>query len=231
MSDEKSYAEAMSLEQNVDDGDNNKKIEAALNRAHDIRKFEIDLYWKRALYFWGFQSVIFAGLVGITINIKGISNHFDFYAIIFIFLISYIGFLFSYITILANSGSKFWHANWENHIDFLESSYEGNLYKTVLSKKDKIHQIGFSPSSLNIITSYILLFFWFFILCVSLFDINQHYNLNQFSLFSFFLWGTVLLSATIFPFSVTKMTHANFPKELKEKINNKTVYYWKRNVQ
>ena len=30
------------------------KIEDALNRAHEIRKFEIGLYWQRSLFFWGF---------------------------------------------------------------------------------------------------------------------------------------------------------------------------------
>jgi tRNA A-37 threonylcarbamoyl transferase component Bud32 len=33
----------------------------ALKQALDIRKFEIDLYWKRATYFWAFIAVSFAG--------------------------------------------------------------------------------------------------------------------------------------------------------------------------
>jgi hypothetical protein len=40
-------------------GDDRQK--AALALAHDIRKFEIDLYWKRATYFWAFIAVAFAG--------------------------------------------------------------------------------------------------------------------------------------------------------------------------
>ena len=32
----------------------------ALNRAYSLRTFEIEHYWKRATYFWGFQIAIFA---------------------------------------------------------------------------------------------------------------------------------------------------------------------------
>ena len=35
---------------------------AALNRAHEIRKFEIELYWKRATYFWLLQAAVFTAL-------------------------------------------------------------------------------------------------------------------------------------------------------------------------
>ncbi len=35
-----------------------KQVEA-LKHAHDIRKFEIDLYWRRAAYFWTFIAAAF----------------------------------------------------------------------------------------------------------------------------------------------------------------------------
>jgi lipopolysaccharide export LptBFGC system permease protein LptF len=38
-----------------------KKHIDALNHALDIRKFEIELYWKRAAYFWTFIAAAFAG--------------------------------------------------------------------------------------------------------------------------------------------------------------------------
>ena len=38
-----------------------KSPEKALEIALDIRKFEIDLYWKRAAYFWTFIAAAFAG--------------------------------------------------------------------------------------------------------------------------------------------------------------------------
>ncbi|QNR65148.1 hypothetical protein IAQ67_14620 [Paenibacillus peoriae] len=38
-----------------------EKQKKALEMALDIRKFEIDLYWKRATYFWAFIAATFAG--------------------------------------------------------------------------------------------------------------------------------------------------------------------------
>ena len=37
--------------------------EKALERALDIRKFEIDLYWKRTVYFWTFIAATSASFV------------------------------------------------------------------------------------------------------------------------------------------------------------------------
>ena len=44
----------------IQDSIDHKKITLALDKAHDIRKFEIDLYWKRATYFFAFFTVVTA---------------------------------------------------------------------------------------------------------------------------------------------------------------------------
>lgn len=41
--------------------DPNQALASALDRALDSRKFEIELYWKRATYFWAFLAVTLAG--------------------------------------------------------------------------------------------------------------------------------------------------------------------------
>lgn len=41
------------------------KHAAALEHARDNRKFEIELYWKRASYFWGLITATFAGYFAI----------------------------------------------------------------------------------------------------------------------------------------------------------------------
>ena len=38
-----------------------EKLKAALDQALDIRKFEIELYWKRTAYFWTLITAAFAG--------------------------------------------------------------------------------------------------------------------------------------------------------------------------
>ena len=42
-----------------------KVRESALKQALDIRKFEIELYWKRTAYFWTLIAATFAGYVAI----------------------------------------------------------------------------------------------------------------------------------------------------------------------
>jgi hypothetical protein len=39
-----------------------KRLEATLQCARDIQKFEIEFYWKRAAYFGALQSISFAAL-------------------------------------------------------------------------------------------------------------------------------------------------------------------------
>jgi hypothetical protein len=55
---ESEYLEAFPLE----------KRARALDRAMDIRKFEIDLYWKRARYFWTFIGASLAGYAAVQVS-------------------------------------------------------------------------------------------------------------------------------------------------------------------
>lgn len=46
----------------------------ALKQAYEIRKFEIELYWKRATYFWTFLGASFVGYAAhvLTPQIEGV---------------------------------------------------------------------------------------------------------------------------------------------------------------
>ena len=102
-----------------------KAREAALSRSHEIRQFEIDLYWKRANYFWLLQAAVFAA-VGLTWKSEG-SSIPRFLPLI----LASLGLVTAWGGWLATQGSKFWQRNWEHHIDMLETEFEGNLYKSV----------------------------------------------------------------------------------------------------
>lgn len=97
---------------------------AALTRAHDLRKFEIENYWKRSSYFWGFQLVAFGALALVAKDGK-------FHPPI-VLIVSVLGALTALTGILTARGSKFWQQNWEAHVDFLEKAVEGNLHTTAL---------------------------------------------------------------------------------------------------
>ncbi|MBV5304022.1 MAG: hypothetical protein JZU70_07475 [Chlorobium sp.] len=57
---EKEYKESFGI-----DPENKSKVKKALKHALDIRKFEIELYWKRATYFWALIVVAFTGYFAI----------------------------------------------------------------------------------------------------------------------------------------------------------------------
>jgi hypothetical protein len=109
----------------------------ALARAHELRKFEIENYWKRSSYFWGFQLVAF-GALALTAD-KGNFNP------PIVLIVSVLGALAALTGILTARGSKFWQENWETHVDFLEDAVEGQLHKIAFVNQT----VSFSVSRVN----------------------------------------------------------------------------------
>lgn len=144
-----------------------KQRRAALERALDIRKFEIELYWKRATYFWVFSGATFAGYATLAAS-KGVVDQ------TLLAVVSCVGFIFSFAWVLANKGSKQWQENWENHVDLLENDVIGPLFKTVLRRpapalfaqacKEAIAgPASFSVSAINQIVSLFVAYMWLFL--------------------------------------------------------------------
>lgn len=103
------------------------KRERALDLALDCRKFEIDLYWKRAGYFW---TLIGATLAGFVLVRKESCDDCRYLSVV----LGCVGFVFSYAWYCVNRGSKKWQENWENHVDLLEDKVVGPLFKIVTSR-------------------------------------------------------------------------------------------------
>src|SRR6266705_6862631 len=97
----------------------------ALTAALDTRKFEIDLYWKRATYFWAFIGAAFAGFFAI----QSMGGLFEAR-----YLLCCLGLVFSAAWYFVNLGSKCWQRNWELHVDLLEDEIMGPLYKTGINR-------------------------------------------------------------------------------------------------
>lgn len=142
----------------------------ALAYALDIRKFEIELYWKRGTYFWAFIAAAFAGY---ALTYKT-SEHEPWLSLIF----SALGFVFSFAWYLVNRGSKFWQSNWERHVDLLEDITLGPLYKVVAVTPDNssgnllTSPAPFSVSKLNQILSAFVVAVWFLLFVRSLLPIS-----------------------------------------------------------
>ncbi len=105
----------------------------ALEKAHEIRKFEIELYWKRTAYFWAIIAALFGGFLLMASKKDASSPESTNY---YLSLLAFTGFIFSYAWFLVNKGSKFWQENWEYHIDCLEDNITGPIHKTVLFRRD-----------------------------------------------------------------------------------------------
>ena len=151
-----------------------KRGEKALEQALDIRKFEIEMYWKRASYFWTLIAASFAGF-GLTLG----KAEFGFFPTV----LCCIGLVFSVGWSLVIKGSKQWQENWENHVEMLEDCVQGPLYKTVLRRpkpegfRAQITEFltgpaSFSVAGINQIISYFTTLVWLVLLIASL-DIGK----------------------------------------------------------
>ena len=131
------------------------KVEAALEKAHEIRQFEIRLYWQRSLFFWGFILTFF-GAYMLLLSQEKLSN----YIILALPILALIGLFSSFAWYHIELGSASWQKNWELHIDFLEDHVTGRLHKTILGKENHF----FSLSTILRHFIIVIAFVWFVLL-------------------------------------------------------------------
>jgi hypothetical protein len=139
-----------------------KKLKAAYKKAWEIRNFEIDKFWTRVAYFWGFIAVIFAGYISVITGddydkIKDLN--LDFYLIL-------LGLIFSVAWLLVIKGSKRWQDNWEAHIDRLEDDISGPLYKTIYCKNKNFYSV----SGINELLAWVVIGVWTILLLQYIFS-------------------------------------------------------------
>lgn len=191
-----------------------KKSSEALKYALDIRKFEIELYWKRASYFW---VLIAAALVAyVAVAAKDVNHKTELSVII-----SALGLIFSCGWLAVNKGSKFWQENWEKHVDMLEDRHMGPLYKTVFNNDKGFLSLGgstYSVSKINLMISFYVVFLWFGLLSASVVSIWLPDLLKDYS--KFVISAGVVITFIFCWFLLFKVckTKINFKGEECEKI-------------
>jgi hypothetical protein len=113
-----------------------------LELAYEHRRFEIEMYWKRATYFWALQAAILAAIgFSATEGADG-QPSFD---LSLISVLSVLGALTALAGYLTAVGSKFWQESWETHVDILEAEFDVPLAQVVVTRGNT----KFSVSKLN----------------------------------------------------------------------------------
>ncbi|GAA0294898.1 RipA family octameric membrane protein [Rhodovulum strictum] len=155
------------------DGPEGKKLREAYEKAHDIRKFEIQMYWQRSAYLWTVQALALTGLGfllqisdGVGFNCDSIpydnqtkcsTQRITTWLMIAIWCF---GSFSAYVWLLLLRGAKFWQNNWERHVDYLEDGISGALYKTYPVEK---FEEPYSVSKLNQAMAGFALLLWILI--------------------------------------------------------------------
>lgn len=159
----------------------------ALEQALETRKFEIELYWKRATYFWGFIAATLAGyFIVLVANFNGMDDE----KTVVLFFINCLGFVFTLCWFLVNKGSKYWQENWENHVALLENTEIGPLYKILIEKEKKgyiARATRYSVSRINLYLSFFLLVMWF------LLGVNTLFNFFIQNLMGYLIYQVIAL--------------------------------------
>lgn len=120
----------------------------------ELRKFEIENFWKRTLFFWGTIALIYAGFFKADLKDYQI-------------LISLIGFLFNIIFSLSIRGSKYWQEHWETIAVVYENELKFDLFKhntqRLVRKNSKsifTRPYRFSVSKLTMLLSDLSVILW-----------------------------------------------------------------------
>ncbi|MBQ7613006.1 MAG: hypothetical protein IJU92_08045 [Spirochaetaceae bacterium] len=124
----------------------------AYKAAHDVRKFEIDKYWQRTLYFWGFITAIYVAYYNVLKDFYTKDGEASKHGAVPLLILASLGLFFCVSWLLASKGSKHWQENWENHLDMLEDEITGPLYKIYKTNTSN----SFSVSNINIALAYVL---------------------------------------------------------------------------
>jgi hypothetical protein len=128
-----------------------KLLKRAFKKAWEIRNFEIDKFWQRTAFFWGFIVLIFGAYIKVLTSSLDTALKVDLVSCLIL-----LGIIFSVAWLLVIKGSKAWQENWEKHIDKLEDTITGPLYKTIYYKGVTFYSV----SKVNKILAQIIIVVW-----------------------------------------------------------------------
>lgn len=129
-----------------------KMLEKKYDVALATRNFEIELFWKRSIFFWGFIASAFIAYATIASQKQPLA-----------LLIACFGLVCSFAWTLVNRGSKRWQENWEMIVSEIENDVTGSLFTERRSKSDGnpwLKAREYSVSKITIALSDFTVFVW-----------------------------------------------------------------------
>lgn len=141
--------------------------EKAFEISLENRKFEIELYWKRAKYF--FDAFLALGGVSILISVLQTSKAINLPSPIFfaiLFAVECVGLVCAVAWSLVNKGSKYWQENWEQYVDALGEDIVGPLFKYTIEPTGNLRR--YSVSEINLCLSRYIIGVWGAMILVTL---------------------------------------------------------------
>jgi hypothetical protein len=133
-----------------------QRDEKVLDVAIEIRKFEISLFWQRALFFWGFIAAAFVAYAALKDSDASLR-----------FSVGCFGMVCSVAWTLANRGSKYWQEAWEQKVAAAQGAVLG---QPLFSKSEPVERKGtiwnarrFSVTKLTMALSDFSVCIWIFL--------------------------------------------------------------------
>lgn len=110
------------MNEEQENGTSTKRLDLAV----DARRLEIELFWRRSLFFWGFIAAAFIALAATKGNHPRLA-----------LVVSCFGLVCSVCWSLANRGSKYWHEAWETKVHREEGAIGGRLFSRIEAVQDR----------------------------------------------------------------------------------------------
>jgi hypothetical protein len=133
-----------------------KRFEIAVQ----IRNFEIELFWKRSIFFWGFISAAFFGYAAL----RKLNPELG-------LVVACFGMVCSFAWTLLNRGSKYWQESWETKVNNSEVDVTGVFFAQEEERQDKgwwLSAQKYSVSKLAIALSDYVFLLWFFLVAAEI---------------------------------------------------------------
>lgn len=138
-------------------------IQKAFDIAHENRKLEIQLFWQRSLFFWGFVAAALVGYIGTFKEDSPLTMVFAVF-----------GLICSVVWSQGNRGSKYWQEYWEKKVNFLQHHSTGNIFYDRRPTTPKFWDVfegrRISVSKLTMALSDSSVFLWFTLCLFSVID-------------------------------------------------------------